>query len=66
MAAFGVTCIASNNRVLSPGKLIGLSVSVSSVKESAKATVVGNIVSSAIQLNGSALPAPWAPLNIIA
>jgi hypothetical protein len=66
MAAFGVTCIASNNRVLSPGKLIGLSVSVASVKESAKATVVGNIVSTAIQLNGSALPAPWAPLNVIA
>jgi hypothetical protein len=46
--------------------LIGLTVSVSSVKESAKATVVGNIVSTAIQLNGSALPAPWAPLNVIA
>lgn len=66
MSSFGVTCIASNNRVLSPGKLIGLSVSVSSVKESAKATVVGNIVSTAIQLNGAALPAPWAPLNVIA
>jgi hypothetical protein len=46
--------------------LIVLSVSGSSVKEAAKATVVGNIVSTAIQLNGVALPAPWAPLNVIA
>jgi hypothetical protein len=66
MAAFGATCIASNNRILSPGKLTGLSVSVSSIKESAKATVVGNIVSTAIQLNGAVLPPPWAPLNVIA
>lgn len=58
MAAFGDTCIASNNRILGAGKLTGLSVSVSSIKDLAKATVVRNIVSTAILLNGTVLPPP--------
>jgi hypothetical protein len=27
-------------------------------------TVVGNITTNAIEVNGAALPAPWAPLNV--
>jgi hypothetical protein len=61
-----LTCIASNNRVLSAGKIVGISITVPGEKDLAKATVVGNIAAISIHLNGAALPAPWAPLNLIA
>lgn len=64
MAVTGVTCIASSNRVLSAGKLTGLSITVPQA-DKPKATVVGNIVAIAIRLNDNPLPAPWAPLNVI-
>jgi hypothetical protein len=62
----GATCVASNNRVIGGGKLTGLSVSVAGSRDAAKATVLGNIVSTLIQLNGQPLPQPWQPLNLIA
>jgi hypothetical protein len=65
MLANGLSCIASNNRILSAGKVIGLSITVPSDREHATATVVGNIAAIAILLNGHPLPAPWAPLNLI-
>jgi hypothetical protein len=64
MLANAFTCVASNNRILSAGKLIGLSITVPADKQP-KATVLGNIAAIGIQLNGSPLGAPWAPLNII-
>lgn len=66
VAVLGLTCIASSNRIFSAGKLIGLSITVPAQKESAQATVVGNITGTPIHLNGAALPPPWAPLNVIA
>ena len=66
VAAFGFTCIASNNRIVSSGRLTGLSISVAGDRDLAKATVLGNIVSTSIELNGNALMQPWAPLNVIA
>ncbi len=66
VAVLGLTCIASSNRIFSAGKLIGLSITVPAQKESAQATVVGNITGTPIHLNGAVLPAPWAPLNVIA
>jgi hypothetical protein len=62
-----LTCIASNNRILSAGQLGGLSITVpNNNKDLLSATVVGNIVSTWIHLNGNPLPAPWHPLNVIA
>jgi hypothetical protein len=66
VAAAGVTCVASNNRVVGSGKLAGLSISVGGAKDQPNATVLGNIVSTGIELNGNYLSAPWAPLNVIA
>jgi hypothetical protein len=54
IATVGDTCIASSNRVFGAGKLTGLSVSVNTINKDL-ATVVGNIVSTAIRLNGAAL-----------
>lgn len=65
VAAFGYTCVASNNRVVGSGRLAGLSISVAGDKDQTKATVVGNIVSARIELNGSSLLPPWTPLNVI-
>jgi Family of unknown function (DUF6519) len=61
-----LTCIASNNRVLSVGKIVGLNITVPPATNAVNATVLGNIVALSIQLNGGALPAPWQPLNVIA
>lgn len=53
---------ASNNRLMSVSD--GNSLSIKSSESGA--VVLGNIVSGKIILNGSSLPAPWAPLNILA
>ncbi len=66
VAAFGFTCVASNNRIVGSGKLAGLSIAVAGDKDQTKATVVGNIVSTRIELNGNPLLPPWTPLNVIA
>ena len=60
------TCIAGNNRILSAGKFLGMSITVPGTPESARATVVGNVTSIGIHLNGHPLIAPWAALNLIA
>jgi hypothetical protein len=67
VAVAGGTCIASNNRIISPGQITGLSIEVPGVTEkTANATVLGNIVTTSILLNHAALPEPWKPLNVIA
>jgi hypothetical protein len=60
----GQTVIAGNNRIICPEWLTGLSIQAGS--QVPLATVVGNIVSTTIQLNSHDLQQPWAPLNLIA
>jgi hypothetical protein len=61
------TAIAGNNRIVCAGASPGLAIFVGISNPSAppSATVLGNIVSQAITLNGAALAAPWSPLNIL-
>ncbi|MEQ8651690.1 MAG: DUF6519 domain-containing protein [Kiloniellales bacterium] len=53
------TVAASNNRMIGLGDLDSMTV------QSQTFTVLGNISSGNIRVNGSALPAPWAALNVI-
>ncbi|WP_267221381.1 DUF6519 domain-containing protein [Dyella silvae] len=61
------TAIAGNNRIVCANTQTGLAITVSTSDPKAPppATVLGNIVSHAITLNGAALGTPWAPLNIL-
>jgi hypothetical protein len=56
--------IASNNALTSPKLSLLISVGVNSQKQP-NCTVLGNISTGLIEVNGAALAAPWAPLNIM-
>ena len=55
--------IASSNYLLGPRDLTAL---VLRLPDAAPFTVLGNITTGPIEVNGNPLTTPWAPLNIIA
>jgi hypothetical protein len=61
------TVVAGDNRIDGPKDEAALSISVSRTDKQKRpaATVLGNVVTKQIRLNGQALPDPWAPLNVI-
>jgi hypothetical protein len=65
IAIDAATAIVSNNRVGGSAS-IAMSVNVTrGAGANPAATIVGNIVSGDIRLQGQALPSVWAPLNIV-
>jgi hypothetical protein len=66
----GQTVIAGNNRITCPQRLTALSIQAATGNQAGAvvplATVVGNIVSTPIQLNLQGLQPPWGPLNLLA
>jgi hypothetical protein len=65
----GQTVIAGNNRITCPQRLTALSIQAATGNQAGAvvplATVVGNIVSTPIQLNLQGLQPPWGPLNLL-
>ncbi|MGN9809522.1 DUF6519 domain-containing protein [Micromonospora sp. BQ11] len=62
----GATATVQGNRVQGGHPSMTITVSRDSTGEAGAAAVVGNITTGGIQVNGSPLQAPWAPLNPIA
>jgi Right handed beta helix region len=66
VGAIAKTFIASSNRIICPSAQLAMDIGPATSGSSVSATVLGNITSGSINLNGAALPQPWAPLNVIA
>jgi hypothetical protein len=65
VSTYGNTAIASDNRIISASReQLAIDIESASTGGIASATVLGNITSGPIHLNGSPLPTPWAPLNV--